>query len=190
MNVNIRRLEHQKKETKLVGLSIQVSAIEKQIKSAERAALIRCPVYKENNVYWQRVDALMQQETNCVLMINKYNNESLTEQESPFPATKTHVSEFLNQASPIKKKRSFHDLVEKDDEVVAFDINDENNFDDDNVGLVDTVKKKSKVKNGGKTKNKGNNNDKGYKVKKEKVAKATKSQTTTRVSTRRSKKPT
>ena len=171
-----------------MGLSIQVSAIEKQIKSAERAALIRCPVYKENNVYWQRVDALMQQETNCVLMINKYNNESLTEQESPFPATKTHVSEFLNQASPVKKKRSFLDLVEKDDEVVAFDINDENNFDDDNVGLVDTVKKTSKVKKGGKTKSNVNNNDKGYKVKKEKVAKATKSQISTRVSTRRSKK--
>ena len=120
-------------------------------------------------------------------MINKYNNKSLTEHKTPLPPTTTHVSEFLNQASPVKKKRSFLNLVDKDNEVVAFDINDEKNFDDDNVGLVDNVKKTTKGNKGGKSNSKGNNDDKGYKVKKEKVAKATKSQSTTRVSTRRKK---
>ena len=190
MSVNIRRLEHQKKETKLVGLSIQVSAIEAQIKSAENRALIRCPEYKESNVYWQRVDALMQQETNCVLMINKYNNEMLTENETP-QSNVTQVSEFLNQPSPVKKKRAFHDLVGVDDDVVAFDINDEGNFDDDNVGMVDkhTNKKKGKKKAIASDDNDSDdsNEDNGYKVKKEKMVKAKKKANTTRVSKRRTK---
>jgi hypothetical protein len=190
MNVNIRRLEHQKKETKLVGLSIQVNAIEKQIKSAESRALLRCPEYNKDNIYWQRVDALMQQETNCVLMINKYNNDSLMETQTSEVPTTTPINEILNQSSPMKSKRSFIEVDGSDDEVQGFDINDDTNFDDDNVGLIDNYNRKSKKgRKGVKDKNKTNNsNDKGYKVKKEKIAKATSKSPNSGVSTRRSRR--
>ena len=74
MNVNVRRLEHQKKETKMVGLSIQEAAIGRQITSAEIRASTRCPDYDANNIYWQRVDTLIQQQTECVVMMSRHNN--------------------------------------------------------------------------------------------------------------------
>ena len=73
------------------------------------------------------------------------------------------VSTFLNQPSPVKDiKRSFDDLVGgNNDEVIAFDINDEDNIDEDNVGNADRLSDKE------------DNNDIGYAVKKEKIKKAT-----------------
>ena len=73
------------------------------------------------------------------------------------------VSAFLNQPSPVKStKCSFDDLVGgDDDEVIAFDVNDEDNFDEDNVGNVDRLSDKE------------DNNDIGCAVKKEKIKKVT-----------------
>ena len=181
MNVNIRRLEHQKRETKLVGLSIQESAIGRQITSAENRAKERCPTYNPNNAYWRRVDGLVQQQSDCVFMMNKYNNDMMMESEKPEPVV-TNISEFLNLPSPVKKKRNIEVMVDDDDEVslIAFDIDDESNFDKDNIGTVDTNKtfmKNKKKRDEHKEKKK----DKGYKVKKEKMTKATKA---TKVSTR------
>ena len=62
MNVNICRLEHQKKESKLVGLSIQESANRGEILGAENRAALRCPEYNQKNIYWQRVDLLVIQQ--------------------------------------------------------------------------------------------------------------------------------
>jgi len=164
MNVNIRRLEHQKKETKMVGLSIQEAAIGRQITSAENRASLRCPIYDPNNLYWRRVDALIQQQTECVVMMNRYNNDMLIEgDKNGVETNEPKVSAFLNQPSPVKNtKRSFDDLVGGEDgNIIAFDINDEDNFDEDNVGNVDRLSDKA------------DNNDNEYAVKKEKIKKAT-----------------
>ena len=141
MNVNIRRLEHQKMESKLVGLSIQEAAIRGQILGAENRAALRCPEYDPTNLYWQRVDLLVQQQTECVVMMNRYNNDMLIENDGNGVVPKAanpQVSAFLNQPSPVKTnmKRSFTDLVGDGNQQLAFDINDEDNFDNDNVGCI------------------------------------------------------
>jgi hypothetical protein len=172
MNVNICRLEHQKKEVKMVGLSIQEAAIGRQITSAENRAVLRCPEYDPTNMYWRQVDLLVQQQSEVVVIMNKYNNEMLFEKEdeSSILNKSPVVSSFLNQPSPNKTtKRTYTDLVGDDDNVLAFDINDKDNFDEDNVGIID--------KSGSNDKGESSDvevDDISYEVKKEKINKVTK----------------
>jgi hypothetical protein len=183
MNVNIRRLEHQKKEVKMVGLSIQEAAIGRQITAAENRAALRCPQYNKDNMYWRQVDILIQQQTECVVMMNKYNNEMLMEKDqSEVMKQGPIVSSFLNQPSPNKMvDRSYNDVVGDDDNVMAFDINDEENFDKDNVGYIerrnvdDNEVEYEEIK------------DQSYEVKKEQIKKVTKKRpnSATRVSKRK-----
>jgi hypothetical protein len=70
MNINKKRLIHQQNETWLIGLSIQEVAIRSQIESAESRANSRCPKYNKNNVYWETVDELLE-EQDQVLKLSK-----------------------------------------------------------------------------------------------------------------------
>ena len=175
MNVNIRRLEHQQKESKLVGLSIQVSAIGTQIASAEARATQRCPEYNANNLYWKRVDLLIQQETDVVFTMNKYNNDLLVEDGSRNNVTQ--ISNFLNQESPIKKKPVRVDSGTKDagdydidNAVVAFDMEEQVVSNDDVITIDNAKGDKEEAMDDN---DEDNDNDKAtYKVKKEKLAKA------------------
>ncbi len=174
MNVNIRRLEHQKKESKLIGLSIQESAIRGQILGAENRAALRCPEYDPNNIYWRRVDMLVQQQTDCVVMMNKYNSEMLIENDGfGVIGTQPMISTFLNPLSPEQRRN----------ESMAFDISEVQNFDDNNVGDIEVLSD-----NDGNADESGSD-DKGYKVKVEKIKRATKkAKAPTRVSERNKKK--
>jgi hypothetical protein len=176
MNVNIRRLEHQKKESKLIGLSIQEAAIRGQILGAENCAALRCPQYDPNNIYWCRVDMLVQQQTDCVVMMNKYNSEMLIENDGfgvigPQPM----ITRFLNAPSPEQRRN----------DPMALDISDMHNFDVNNVDDIEVL-----------SHNEGNgddleSSDKGYKVKKERIKRANKkAKAPTRVSERNKKKRT
>lgn len=178
MNVSIRRLEHQQKESKLVGLSIQASAIGTQIASAETRAIQRCPEYNPNNMYWKRVDLLIQQETDVVCTMNKYNNDLLVEDGSRNNVTR--ISTFLNQESPVKKKPVRVDSRTKDEDdhdidnaVVAFDI-EEQVISNDSVIHIDNVK--GDKDDATDDNDEDHNNDKAtYKVKKEKISNAIRS---------------
>ena len=140
MSVNIRRLEHQKKETCLVGLSIQESAIGRQIVSTENRAMQRCPTYDKNNPYWIRVDKLISQQSDVVLMINQYNTETLLDENER--SSVTHVSDFLNQASPVKTQTKFKVIESTKDKDTAVD-EDKSNDDVENTVLVFDVESES-----------------------------------------------
>ena len=72
MNINKKRLIHQQNETRLVGLSMQASAIQSQIDSAENHATMRCPKYTKSNVYWKRVDELLEEQSAVVEEIKSH----------------------------------------------------------------------------------------------------------------------
>ena len=131
LNINKRRLEHQQNETRLVGLSIQQSAIESQIEGAERRANLRCPEYDENNIHWKRVDDLLEQQSEVIKLIKEYNLQ-ITKESSKLH--NTEVSEFLNQASPIKKPKEKPkeaiDLV-SDTKPAALEVNESEEEQDD-----------------------------------------------------------
>ena len=56
-----RQLERKdrNKESKIVGLCIEESAISRQIVQAEKRAEMRCPQYDAGNLYWKRVHELL-----------------------------------------------------------------------------------------------------------------------------------
>ena len=101
------------------------------------------------------------------------------------PTPEPQVSAFLNQPSPVKTylKRSFTDLVGNGNKVLAFDINNVDNFDNDNVGCIDRSSDNKEEIDDNESK------AAGKAVKKEKIHKAKKqsSKGPTRVSKRKRK---
>ena len=124
MNINKKRLIHQQNETRLVGLSIQEAAIRNQIESAESRASQRCPKYNKNNVYWKRVDNLLEEQNDVVEQIKEHSRALITNDVTD--SFKPEVSEFLNQNSPTKKRKET-DIFDGENEPLVSDIVDEQN---------------------------------------------------------------
>ena len=76
-NLKERRLERKdrNKERQLVGLSIEISAISRQIIQAEKRAEMRCSEYDPENIHWQRVDNLLQLQADTTKKLNRLYNE-------------------------------------------------------------------------------------------------------------------
>jgi hypothetical protein len=121
MNINKKRLIHQQNETRLVGLSIQASAIQSQIESAENRAAMRCPKYNKSNVHWKRVDELLEEQSAVVEAIKAHSTALITNDVTQ--SFKPEVSEFLNQESP-SLKRDYSEVL-GDMKPIAFDISGE-----------------------------------------------------------------
>ena len=98
LNINKKRLEHQRNQTYLVGLSIQDAAMARQIESAEKRATIRCPVYNPRNMHWKICDDLIKTHNELVSSITSktealFSNEN-DEKDDDGDDT---VGTFLNQ---------------------------------------------------------------------------------------------
>ena len=85
-------------EGKIVGISIELSAIERQVAHTERRVEVRCPEYNLSNVHWKRVDNLLEQQDEVVKRLHEMNKTS--------SRTVKKVTQFLNQSSPKKEKLS------------------------------------------------------------------------------------
>lgn len=143
MNINKKRLEHQKNQTLLVGLSIQESAIARQVESAEARATSRCAKYNKNNTYWKRVDELIEKHDELVKSISEktvalFSNNDDKEDDN-------EVSEFLNQKSPTKKRKYTQLKNDDDDSIVVFDL-EEVAKDDDDEDVIDKLDNSKKLK--------------------------------------------
>jgi hypothetical protein len=79
VKINRQRLTHQKDETRLVGMSIQEAAIGRQIASAEARATVCCPEYDPSNVYWKKVDDLLEEQTRVTNNMGLYNTAMMEE---------------------------------------------------------------------------------------------------------------
>ena len=136
LNINRERLTHQKDETRLVGLSIQESAIGRQIASAEGRARERCSEYHPKNPYWKRVDQLLAEQQNVTDMMANYNNSLMNDNGSNAKDSGAKVSEFLNKPSPVKAatKRSFDDM-RGDTSIIVFDDEDDNGNDEEGLAV-------------------------------------------------------
>ena len=141
LNINRQRLNHQKQETRLVGLSIHESAIGRQIASAEIRAKERCPKYDARNIYWMRVDALLQKQDDITDNMGTYTNSLMGENTKK----DVDVSEFLNQSLPQKKshKRRFEEM--KEEATINLFENDNDDNDEDDEGLAVKVEQIEKV---------------------------------------------
>ena len=143
MNINKKRLIHQQNETRLVGLSIQEAAIRNQIESAEARASQRCPKYNKKNMYWKRVDDLLEEQNEVVQTIKEHSHALITNDVTQ--SFNTEVSEFLNQDSP-KKKCNYTDIV-GDNKSFAFDISEEKDDTDGYAVKSEAIEKVTKSGN-------------------------------------------
>ena len=141
MNINKKRLIHQQNETRLVGLSIQEAAIRSQIESAESRANSRCPKYNKNNVYWKRVDELLEEQDEVIKTI-KQHSQALIDNDVT-QSNQSFVSDFLNQESP-GKKRNYNQMMASGESLV-FDLCEN---DDEGLEVKKEIMKKAS-KNGG-----------------------------------------
>ena len=64
------------REATIVALSIEHSAVARQVEAAEKRATLRCPVYNKNNFYWKRTDELIEREQSVVTRIQEFNTET------------------------------------------------------------------------------------------------------------------
>ena len=142
MNINKKRLEHQKNQTLLVGLSIQESAVARQVESAEARATTRCPKYNKNNVYWKRLDDLVIKHDQLVQSISEKTVALFSTTEEKDDGNE--VSDFLNQKSPAKKRKYRQLKEDEDNSCVVFDIEDIGNNKEDEVANV-VVRNKKKL---------------------------------------------
>ena len=78
--LNVRRQEmfDRQRESALVGFFIEEGAISRQIEQAERRAESRCPEYDPNNIFWQRVDSLLEQQENVLKQMREFNMKQIT----------------------------------------------------------------------------------------------------------------
>ena len=113
-------------------------------------------------------------------MMNRYNNDMLIENDDHgvvCTPVEPQVSAFLNQPSLVKTnmKRSFTDLIGKDNDVLAFDINDVDNFNKYNVGYIDRSNDSEERSSDSEDEvDRNQSNAAGKVVKKEKIRKAKK----------------
>ena len=64
------------REATIVALSIEHSAVARQVEAAEKRATLRCPVYNKNIFYWKRTDELIEREQSVVTRIQEFNTET------------------------------------------------------------------------------------------------------------------
>ena len=75
-NLNERRQERRDRlrETNIVSLSIENSAISTLLMNAERRAEARCKEYDPNNIFWKKVDELTKQQEDVVRKMSLLNS--------------------------------------------------------------------------------------------------------------------
>ena len=124
LNINKNRLDHQKNQTYLVGLSIQESAMSRQVRQCENRAANRCPVYDSENIHWKVADDLIEKHNELVLSIRTKTEELFNNNNSSKQLDDDNeVGEFLQQTSPVKKsvKRVITEVdFDDDDNVQSF----------------------------------------------------------------------
>jgi hypothetical protein len=105
----------------LVGISIQEVAIWSQIESAESRANLCCQKYNKNNVYWKRVDELLEEQDQVIKTIKEHLQALIDNDVTQ--SNQLFVSDFLNQELPAKK-RNYNQMIGNNDSLFAFDLCD------------------------------------------------------------------
>ena len=87
-------LKYRRGETSIIALSIEESAVERQLIDAKTRAELRYPVYDATNVYWERVGSLIEDQNAVMKGIKSFNNPS-----DKSNIDDVEVSVFINQGS-------------------------------------------------------------------------------------------
>ena len=127
INTSKQRLMHQQNEQKLVAMSIEATALQNQIESAERRAEHRCAEHNKHDANWKIVDDLLDQQNKVNEMIRQHNMKLMMSEGNPWTATE--FSDTWKDNSEIKKKPEVEVTkkarVEEDSIVAEVDIESE-----------------------------------------------------------------
>ena len=73
-----KNISDRNRESDLVGLAMEESALSRLIEALERKVEQRCNKYDENNVYWGRVDNLLEQQPSVLKQMRSMNKSLLS----------------------------------------------------------------------------------------------------------------
>ena len=74
LNVQKKKFKHNKKETSLVALGMNESALVQRIEAAEHRAEMRCPSSCADNIYWKRVEVLLKEQQDLIDQMKAYTS--------------------------------------------------------------------------------------------------------------------
>ena len=109
-----------KNDSVLVGLSIEQCALKDQVEAAERRAASRCREYDPSNLYWRKVDSLLEDQDKLLEKIRSFNKDMMVQTEKP----RESVSADL--ISPVKRKATV-DIDDGDDVRTEFNVEADDN---------------------------------------------------------------
>ena len=132
LDLQKQTMVERKNDSLLVGLSIEQCALKDQVEAAERRAASRCPEYNPSNLYWRKVDSLLEDQDKLLDKIRSFNQDMMVQTDKP----KESVS--VDLISPQKNKAIF--ASEEGDDVRT--CNDIGGDDDSSTGSEDSVTKK------------------------------------------------
>ena len=74
-NLTVRHqiMSDRQRESTIVAFSVEEGMISRQLEQAERRAESRCPDYDATNIFWIKVDRLMEKQEGCLKRIEEYN---------------------------------------------------------------------------------------------------------------------
>ena len=121
-----------KHKVTIVALSLEESAMTKMIDAGEGRAMQRCPEYDSSNQYWVKIDNMLKDQDKLMDKIRTFNKGIMNQKPSI-----SLVSDFLNNASPTKKRKAI-----EVDEMNSNDVDDDMS---DTSGNAVTVTKVSQI---------------------------------------------
>ena len=110
-----------KNDSVLVGLSVEQSALKDQVDAAERRATSRCPEYNPTNIYWMKVDTLLEDQDKLLAKIRCFNTDLMKDKSNP----KVSVSSILispNKSKPLVEIEVGDELRSDDSSATSTDV--------------------------------------------------------------------
>lgn len=98
MQIYEKEIMLKERQQVMISLSAEAQGINSQIEAAERRAVLRCPEYDENNIFWKRVDSLLVTQESIMERMHKFNTTPFQSNlfGSPKPIEEDDLSDLTN----------------------------------------------------------------------------------------------
>ena len=138
IKINRQRLNYQKDKMHLMDMSIQEAAVGRQIKSAESRTRKRHPQYKATNTYWKRADDSIKEQVKITILISRYNDSLLNNNDKREMENKKVITNLVNQPSPVKigRKRSYNEMNFMNESSATTELDDDKDNEDNHENGV------------------------------------------------------
>ena len=87
-------MNDRRRDSNIVGLSIEESEIARQIEQAKKRAAVCCPEYDQGNIFWKGFDVMLEVQSDIIQRIKLFDTD--------VPNAPLLVTPLINKPSPTK----------------------------------------------------------------------------------------